>query len=133
MGRALNRFAGEGLRMALLSAFSLGLGYVLTSAMVRWGDVNPELAYSVAVIGCSVMNFFGCRYYVFCGTRDSIWREALKFFPSVLLFRAVEVALFAVIFDFSANYHVAYFATALISMAAKLLLSKLFIFRRPAL
>lgn len=124
--------AGEGLRMGLLSAFSLGLGYLLTAGLTALAGLDPKLAYSIAVVITSVLNFFGCRYLVFRGARSALWQEALKFFPSVLLFRAIEVALFSVILSLHSNYHLAYFVTAAIAMAGKLLISKFFIFKRPA-
>lgn len=129
--RMLRAFAAEGARMALLSVFSLGLGYVLTLAMTSGFGFRPEAAYSGAVVLCSVINFFGCRHYVFRSPSGGLWREAVRFFPSVLMFRAFEVALFSGIHALSSNYHLAYFSTAAISMVAKLLVSKLFIFKRP--
>jgi putative flippase GtrA len=129
--RVLRAFAAEGMRMALLSVFSLGLGYVLTLAMTTGLKLRPETAYSIAIVLCSVINFFGCRHYVFRGPSGGLWREAARFFPSVLVFRAFEIALFSGIHSLWGNYHLAYFATAAISMVAKLLVSKLFIFKRP--
>ena len=70
--------------------------------------------------------------FVFAGPKAPLWQEALRFFPSVLLFRALEVALFSLLHAAWRNYHVAYFATAAISMLVKLLWSKWFIFRRPS-
>ena len=123
--------AGEGLRMGLLSAFSLGFGYLLTAALTALAGLDPKLAYSIAIVITSVLNFFGCRYLVFRGARGALWQEALKFFPSVLLFRAIEVALFSAILSLHSNYHLAYFATAAIAMAGKLMISKVFIVKRP--
>lgn len=124
--------AGEGVRMASLSVASLMAGYLLTMSLVRLLGLDPRQAYSIAVVTVSIANFFGCRYYVFRGTRAPMWQEALKFFPSVLAFRAMEVALFSAFDALWSNYHVAYFATAVISMVAKFTLSKIFIFRRPS-
>jgi len=129
--RALRTFAGEGLRMALLSGFSLALGYALTAVLVAWAGMPAPTAYGVAVVACSIVNFFGCRGFVFAGPKAPLWQEALRFFPSVLLFRALEVALFSLLHAAWRNYHLAYFATAAASMLAKLLWSKWFIFRRP--
>lgn len=117
--------------MGLLSLGSLALGYVLTAGMAELGGLDPKAAYSIAVVICSILNFFGCRHLVFRGARAPLWQEAARFFPSVLLFRFLEVALFSVLFTAIDSYHVAYFATAVISLAGKLLVSKFFIFRRP--
>lgn len=127
----LKSLAGEGMRMGLLSLASLALGYVLTAGMTELGGLDPKAAYGIAVVICSILNFFGCRHLVFRGTRAPLWQEAAKFFPSVLLFRFFEVILFSALFTAIDSYHVAYFATAAISMAGKLLVSKFFIFRRP--
>lgn len=123
--------AGEGVRMLLLSLSSLILGYVLTTVQVEVFGADAKAAYGVALVICSVLNFFGCRYFVFRGARAPLWQEALKFFPSVFAFRAFEVVLFSILVSVVPSYHVAYFATAAISMLGKLLVSKLLIFRRP--
>ena len=96
-GTMLRSFAGEGLRMALLSLASLALGYLLTLAYRAWFGIPSEAAFGYAVLTCSVVNFFGCRHYVFRGRKGPLWQEAAKFFPSVLAFRAIEVVLFALI------------------------------------
>lgn len=117
--------------MGLLSLFSLGFGYLLTAALATLGRLDPKLAYGIAITTCSLFNFYGSRHFVFPGTKGPVWLEAIRFFPSVLAFRAVELALFSALMALHANYHVAYFAIAAISMAGKLLVSKAFIFRRP--
>lgn len=116
--------------MGVLSVLSLVLGYLLTILFRNITGMAIETAYSCAVIICSVLNFFGCRHYVFRGGKGSLVVEAAKFFPSILMFRAVEVALFAGLNHLLQNYHLAYIATAVISMVFKLLISRLFIFKR---
>lgn len=117
--------------MALLSLASLVMGYGLTLAFHAWFAVPSEVAFSFAVLICSVVNFFGCRHYVFRGSKAPLWQEAAKFFPSVLVFRAIEVALFAGFIVLFGNQHVAYFATAGVSLLGKLFVSRIFIFKRP--
>lgn len=119
------------MRMGLLSLFSLGLGYVLTVALTTAGDMDPKRAYGIAIVICSVFNFYGCRHFVFPGAKASVWVEAVRFFPSVLAFRGFELLLFSGLMALHANYHVAYFVTAAISMAGKVLVSRVFIFKRP--
>lgn len=119
------------MRLAALSLFSLGLGYLLTSTFHAWFGIATEAAFGYAVLACSVVNFFGCRHFVFRGEKGPLWQEAAKFFPSVLAFRALEVCLFAGFNALVGNYHIAYFATAGLSMLAKLFVSKIFIFKRP--
>ena len=131
-GRGLRRLAGEGLRMALLSLASLALGYALTLLLSYVAGLPAEQAFGIAVVLCSVVNFFGCRHYVFRGAKGPLWQEALRFFPSVFLFRAMEVALFAFLNRKTGNPHLAYFGTAGLSLLAKLVVSRLFIFRRQA-
>ena len=116
--------------MGLLSGASLVLGYVLTFLLHDVLGVPVEVAYTCAVLVCSVLNFFGCRHYVFRGRKGALLAEAAKFFPSILLFRAAEVVLFSFLTRLLDNYHLAYAATAAISMVFKLLLSRAFIFRR---
>ncbi|WP_142123428.1 GtrA family protein [Pseudoxanthomonas sp. 3HH-4] len=128
--RRLGALAGEGFRMGVLSVVSLVLGYVLTILFHNIAGMAVEAAYSCAVVTCSVLNFFGCRHYVFRGGKGPLLVEAAKFFPSILMFRAVEVALFAAINRLLQNYHLAYIATAVVSMVFKLLISRLFIFKR---
>lgn len=129
-GGRLGALAGEGFRMGVLSVASLVLGYLLTILFHDVGGMAVEAAYSCAIISCSILNFFGCRHYVFRGAKGRLLVEAAKFFPSILVFRAVEVALFAALNRLLQNYHVAYIGTAVISMVFKLLVSRLFIFKR---
>lgn len=126
----LKLLAGESLRMGLLSVASLCVGYLLTTGLTELLGLDPKAAYSIALVVCSVLNFFGCRHLVFRGIHAPLWQEAAKFFPSVLLFRAIEVMLFSALISLNPNYHIAYFATAIIAMAGKLFVSKFFIFRR---
>lgn len=117
--------------MAALSLFSLGLGYVLTLAFLALG-AQAEAAFACSVVICAVLNFFGCRHYVFRGRKGVLWQEAAKFFPTVLLFRAIEVALFSALNAWLDNHHLGYFAAVGTSMVVKLLISRYFIFnRRP--
>lgn len=116
--------------MGVLSVASLALGYVLTLLLHDIAGMAVEAAYTTAILICSVLNFFGCRHYVFRGGKGPLFLEAAKFFPSILVFRAVEVALFSSLNRLLDNYHVAYLATAAASMALKLLVSRMFIFRR---
>lgn len=129
-GRRVSPLLGEGFRMAVLSVASLGIGYLLTTGLVELGRLDPGRAYAIAVVSCSILNFFGCRYYVFKGRRGPMWKEAAMFFPSVLAFRALEVLVFTLMLRILDNYQVVYFLTAGLSMAAKFLVSKLLIFRR---
>ncbi len=116
--------------MGVLSLVSLALGYLLTRLLHVYGGLGVELAYTYSVLACSVMNFLGCRYYVFQGTRGAFLVEALKFFPSILIFRMIEVAMFSLLNRVLHNYHIAYIVTAVTSMLLKLLLSRAFIFQR---
>lgn len=115
--------------MAALSLASLGLGYLLTLAFLALG-LHAEVAFTCSVLTCSILNFFGCRHYVFRGRKGPLWQEAAKFFPTVLVFRAVEVALFSALNAWWGNHHLAYFATVGTSMVVKLLISRYFIFTR---
>lgn len=116
--------------MGILSLFSLVLGYLLTWLLHVHGGLDVELAYTYSILTCSVINFLGCRYYVFRGTRGAFLIEALKFFPSILVFRMVEVAMFSILNRVLRNYHAAYIVTAVASTLLKLLLSRAFIFQR---
>ena len=127
----LRSLAGQGFRMAMLSTASLFIGYSLTLLFKSGFGIPAEAAFGYAVLICSIMNFFGCRHYVFRGQKGALWQEAAKFFPSVLLFRSLEVALFAVLNASWHNFHLAYFATAITSMLIKLVISRIFIFKRP--
>lgn len=115
--------------MAVLSVFSLGLGYVLTLAFLTLG-LQAEAAFACSVVICSVLNFFGCRNYVFRGRKGVLWQEAAKFFPTVFVFRAIEVVLFSTLNAWLDNHHLAYFAAVGTSMVVKLLISRYFIFNR---
>lgn len=125
----IRSLAGEGARMAVLSLASLGLGYVLTLAFLGLG-LPAEAAFACSVAICSIMNFFGCRHYVFHGKMGPLWQEAAKFFPTVFVFRAIEVVLFSALNAWLDNYHFAYFAAVGASMVVKLLISRYFIFTR---
>ncbi|GGK13381.1 hypothetical protein GCM10011394_23270 [Luteimonas terricola] len=126
----LKKLAGEGFRMGILSIVSFVLGYLLTFILHEGMRIAVEGAYTLAILICSVLNFFGCRHYVFQGTKGTILLEAAKFFPSILVFRAVEVVLFSQLNRISDNYHLAYVATALISMVCKFVASRFIIFKR---
>lgn len=116
--------------MATLSLASLLTGYLLTTGLIELAGVGTRLSYAVAIITCSVLNFFGLRYYVFSKSTPSLVGAALKFFPSVLLFRNVEILIFSYLLQIYDNYHVVYFATAAASAGAKFLLYKFLIFRK---
>lgn len=126
----LRMVAGEGFRMGVLSAASFALGYLLTIILHEGLKVPADGAYSIAILTCSVLNFFGCRHYVFRGTKGGLLFEAAKFFPSILVFRAVEIAIFSQLSRLLDNYHLAYVATALISTTLKFAISRLVIFKR---
>lgn len=127
---ALGRLAGEGFRMGVISAGSLVLGYALTVALHEGLGMPAEWAYALAVLTCSVLNFFGARHYVFRGRKGPLFLEATKFFPSILLFRAMEIVLFSTLNRLLDNYHFAYLSTTAISAMAKFLVSRMFIFKR---
>lgn len=126
----LKKVAGEGFRMGILSIASFVLGYLLTFILHEGMRVSAEGAYALAILTCSVLNFFGCRHYVFRGTKGTILFEAAKFFPAILVFRAVEVVLFSQLNRILENYHLAYVATALISTMCKFVISRLIVFNR---
>ena len=122
--------AGEGLRMGVLSVASLVLGYLLTIMLHEFLRIPAEAAFTVAVVVCSILNFFGFRYYILRGSDGHILVEAAKFFPTMLLFRSFEVGLFAMLHRVFENYHLAYVATTGISASLKLLVSRIWIFKR---
>jgi len=121
---------GDGWRMAVMSLVSLALGYVLTIVLHQLAGLHVDLAYAIAVLTCSMVNFFGCRYWVFQGTRGGLLAEGGKFFSSILLFRAMEIFAFSRITDWLDNYHAAYFLTACIAVCLKFVAFRAFVFRR---
>lgn len=120
----------DGWRMAVMSLISLALGYVLTIVLHRLADLHVDLAYAIAVLTCSLVNFFGCRYWVFQGTRGALLAEGGKFFSSILLFRAIEIFVFSRLTNWLDNYHAAYFLTACIAVCLKFVAFRIFVFRR---
>src|SRR5690606_25375758 len=92
--------------------------------------LHVNLAYAIAVVTCSVVNFFGCRSWVFKGTPGPLFAEAGKFFSSILLFRAAEILVFSQLASWLGNYHVAYFLTACIAAGLKFLAFRTFVFKR---
>ena len=116
--------------MGILSAASFVAGYLLTSGLVELGHLDPKIAYASAIVTCSILNFYGYRYYVFKGRSGSFWKEAALFFPTALAFRAIEVLVFSALLRVFDHYQVVYFVTAGLSMIAKFAVSKLLIFRR---
>jgi len=123
--------AGEGLRMGLLTGLSFVLGYLLTALLVEWLGMAPQAAYAIAIVTCSIVNFFGCRHFVFRTTSAPLLPEAAKFFASILAFRAIEVGLFHLFFVASGDYRLAYLATTALSTLGKFAVAKLFIFKKP--
>lgn len=121
---------GEGIRMAILSGASFVTGYLLTAALVELGRLEPGIAYAIAAVSCSIMNFFGYRHFVFLGVRGQFWREAKLFFPSVAVFRGLEILAFTALVPLLHGYQVTYVLVAGTSVAAKFIVSKWLIFRR---
>lgn len=115
--------------MALLTSFSFALGFVLTSCLIELIGMAPQAAYAVAIVTCSIVNFFACRYYVFRTSAAPILPEAIKFFASILAFRLAEIGLFHVFFVWSGDYRIAYFATTALSTLGKFFVAKFFIFK----
>lgn len=120
----------DGWRMAVMSLASLVLGYLLTILFHQTGGLHVDLAYALAIITCSVVNFFGCRYWVFQGARSSLVVEAGKFFPSILLFRILEIVAFSHLVKWLGTYHAAYFLTACLAAGLKFLAFRVFVFKR---
>lgn len=126
----ISRLVGDGWRMAVMSLISLFLGYALTVLFHHAAGFHVNLAYALAVVTCSVVNFFGCRSWVFQGTPGPLLAEAGKFFSSILFFRALEIIAFSQLARWLDNYHAAYFVTACIAVGLKFLAFRVFVFKR---
>lgn len=120
---------GEGMRMLVVTVASFVAGFALTMLGKEVFGLEAELAYSIAILLCTVANFFACRYYVFRTSRSPILPEALRFFPSVIAFRFLEIALFSLFARLGLDYRLAYIATSVISLMLKFLVAKYFVFK----
>lgn len=114
----------------VLTGVSFLLGFAITSALIEWTNVAAQAAYAVALVICTIANFFGCRHWVFQTTDMPIWPEAWRFFSSVLGFRLLELAVFHVLYASTNDYRIAYVITQTASAIGKFIVAKLFIFRR---
>lgn len=123
---------GQGLRMAILSGASFVLGFVLTSLLVEVAGLPAQLAYAIAIVACTVLNFFGCRHWVFRTTHMPAWPEAGRFFSSILLFRLAEIGVFHLLFVALDDYRIAYVASQVVSAIIKFTVAKWFVFRPGA-
>lgn len=126
---SLTRLRGEGARMLLLTALSFALGYALTVAGTEWLRLDSRVAYGAAIVVCSVLNFFGCRYFVFAGPHGPLLASAARFLATVLGMRVAEVALFSLLTAWQVHYQLAYVVTSGLSFVVKFLLAKFFVFR----
>lgn len=126
----LGSVAGQSWRMAVMSLISLGLGYLLTLLFLQLLAVPAASAYLYATVICSIVNFFGCRHWVFQGARAPLLSEALKFFPSILAFRLVESLAFSWALRWLGNHHLAYLLTAFTAVCLKYVLFRSFVFSR---
>lgn len=115
--------------MLVVTAASFCLGFLLTVAGKEWLGLDEKAAYSYAILICTFINFFACRHYVFRTGGSPLLPEALKFFPSVIAFRFLEIALFSVFAKLGLDYRAAYVATSVISLVLKFLVAKYFVFR----
>lgn len=123
---------GQGVRMAVLSGISFVLGFVLTSLLVEVAGLPAQLAYAIAVVACTALNFFGCRHWVFRTAHMPFWPEAGRFFSSILLFRLAEIGGFHLLFVAIDDYRIAYVATQVASAIIKFAVAKWFVFRPGA-
>lgn len=128
----LTKLRGESARMLVLTALSFALGYVLTVVGTEWLALDARVAYGIAIVVCSTLNFFGCRYFVFAGPHGPLLASAIRFLLTVLGMRVAEVALFSLLTSQQVHYQLAYVITSGLSFIAKFLLAKFFIFRGVA-
>lgn len=117
--------------MLVVTVLSFAAGLLLTIAGTEILGLDAKSAYSASILLCTAGNFFACRHYVFRTAASPLLPEALKFFPSVLVFRFFEIALFSFFNNLGLDYRLAYVTTAVISMALKFLVAKFFIFNSP--
>lgn len=127
--RLAHPLLGQGVRMAVLTGISFALGFVLTTLLVELAGLPAQLAYALAITTCTVVNFFGCRYWVFRTAHAPFWPEAGRFFASILLFRLAEVGIFHLLYRAIGDYRIAYVVTQVASAIIKFAIAKWFVFR----
>lgn len=127
--RLAHPLVGQGLRMGILAGISFALGFALTALFVEAAGWPAQLSYAVAVALCTVVNFFGCRYWVFRTGTMPFWPEAGRFFASILLFRVAEVGVFHLFYLAIEDYRIAYVTTQVTSAIIKFVIAKWFVFR----
>lgn len=118
--------------MAILTGISFGLGFALTSLLVEVAGLPAQLSYALAITACTVVNFFGCRYWVFRTGHTPFWPEAGRFFASILLFRLAELGVFHLLYLAIGDYRIAYVATQVASAIIKFAIAKWFVFKPGA-
>lgn len=117
------------MRMLVVTAASFAAGFLLTLLGKEVFGLQPEQAYSIAILVCTLANFFACRHYVFRTSKSPLLPEAIRFFPSVIAFRFLEIALFSTFHRMGLDYRAAYVITSVVSLALKFLVAKYFVFR----
>lgn len=125
--------AGAVSRMAVLSVASFMANYGLFAMLVRGPILRPEVAAAAAMAFVLVMNFAACRYFVFRAASGNLINQALRFVAGTLVFRACEIATFAVLHRLTGwNSLLLYPATLAAFFVAKLLIYGRFVFHRSA-
>ncbi len=89
--------AVSGVRFTILSVCSAVATFGITVGLHELLAAPERIAYLAALCFVMVMNFLGCRYFVYPGRHRSARREFFEFLMASLAFRGTEYVVFAVL------------------------------------
>lgn len=120
-------------RFGLLSALSFGLNFGLTSLLHEVAGLWEPASFAISLVIVSVVNFIGCRHFVFESQEGSLGWQILTFYASWLPFRGLEWVLFVVLNEWMGlDYRLAMILVQGTSFAVKFVYFKVAVFRRSA-
>jgi putative flippase GtrA len=120
-------------RFGLLSALSFGLNFGLTSLFHEVAGLWEPASFAISLVIVSVINFIGCRHFVFESQEGSLWWQILTFYASWLPFRGIEWVLFVVLNEWMGlDYRLAMILVQGVSFAVKFVYFRVAVFRRSS-
>ena len=117
-------------RFLALSGLSFGMNLGLTVLFHEVLNLSQEASLATAMVLVSVMNFIGCRYFVFETSDAGLAKQLVMFYASWLPFRGLEYLLFLVLHTWlNMNYVAAVVLVQLIAFMSKFLYFRQTVFR----
>jgi putative flippase GtrA len=87
----------SGYRMGLLSVLSFLLNYGLFFTLHKLVGMSPALAAALSMAVVVMVNFNGCKYYVYHDLHGDTKAQFLRFIVGTILFRSAEWCAFVLL------------------------------------